>query len=129
MAHWKLFQPMCLHKNCRRFLGLKQYALPRDITSALNRYMRGLRESEIQPEILLQISMMNFKDVKMLHGNFYGNMICDRDVLHLPSSLIMEYNDEDDYTHIAMEQMDFLWNAFGLDRCRYKDFEEIRENA
>ena len=109
--------------------GFSSCTLPKYIVSALKRYMRGLRKNGAKQKILLQISFMKFQNMKIVNDNYGEEWICNRDILHLPSSLITEYNDGDDYTDVAMEQMDFLWNAFGLDRCRYKDFDGIRENV
>ena len=41
------------------------------------------------------------------------------DVLHLPPSVITNFQDDDSYENIIAEQMDLLWNAFGFDRCFY----------
>ena len=41
----------------------------------------------------------------------------DREVLHLPPTMITEYRDDANYEHVIAEQMDFLWNAFDFDRC------------
>ena len=109
--------------------GFGATVFPKTIVSALNRYMRGLRENGVKPSILLQISTMNFQNIKMMRDNYENDIVCNRKVLHLPSSLIMEYDLENNYTNVAMEQMDFLWNAFGLERCTYGPFEELRKSA
>ena len=98
--------------------GFGSVALPKDLTFAINRYMKGLRANEASPPILLQISAMNVRGIKMFCGN-KDFLTCERDELHLPSSLITAFRDDNDYTNVVAEQMDFLWNAFGIERCPY----------
>ena len=98
--------------------GFGSVALPKTLTSAINRYMKGLRANEASPPILLQISAMNVRGIRMFCGN-NESLTCERDELHLPSSLITAFRDDNDYTNVVVEQMDFLWNAFGIERCPY----------
>lgn len=98
----------------RRFPSL---ALPQKFIAALNHYMDGLRTLEASPPILLQISAMEVLGVKM--GVDRARVWDDppaynRDVLHLPPTMINEYRDDGNYEKIIAEQMDFLWNAFSI---------------
>ncbi|KGL00036.1 hypothetical protein PM04_16520 [Thalassobacter sp. 16PALIMAR09] len=45
----------------------------------------------------------------------------DREALHLPPSMITEYDPDDNYEAVVSEQMHSLWNAFGFERCSYFD--------
>lgn len=94
-------------------------ALPDKLRSALNNYMRGLRAMEVSPPILLQISAMEINGVRMSLNpvHFDEPPPYDREDIHLPSTIITEYDDTGNYEPVIAEQMDFLWNAFDFDRC------------
>ena len=96
--------------------------LPKKLTYTISRYMKGLRMVEASPPILLQISAMNIKNIEMKYDAFSSSdPSYNRDILHLPSSLITEYRDNYDYTNVMAEQLNFLWNAFGIEKCPYFD--------
>lgn len=97
---------------------LPSSAFPRKLCDALSLYMRGLRKLEASPPILLQISAMAINGVLMGVDDFSDEPPpYDREVLHLPPTMITEYRDDANYEHVIAEQMDFLWNAFDFDRC------------
>lgn len=103
---------------------LPSLGVPERLIEALNVYLKGLRSLEAAPPILLQISAMEIRDVRM--GLNPGQFIdppppIERDTLHLPPSMITEYRDDDNYESVMAEQMDFLWNVFGFERCFYFD--------
>ncbi len=103
--------------NWRFFSG---YDLPLSLIEAINDYMQGLHALEIMPPILLQISMMGIKGIEMgikLDDPYHVPPSYERDVLHLPSSVITEFRADEDYESVMAEQMHFLWNAFGFERC------------
>ena len=94
--------------------------LPVCLIEAINNYMKRLRALEVTPPILLQISMMGIKGIKMgieLDNPYHAPPPYERDVLHLPSSVITEFRADEDYQSVIAEQMHFLWNAFGFERC------------
>lgn len=103
---------------------LPSLALPLKLIESLNSFMRGLRVIEASPPILLQISFLEMRGISM---GVDRNRVFDkpppyeRDVLHLPSSLISEYRDDGNYESIIAEQMDSLWNVYGFERCFYFD--------
>jgi len=97
-------------------------ALPQKLIEALNVYMRGLRMLEAAPPILLQISAMEISGVQM--GVDPMRVLdapppYEREVLHLPPSIITEFLEHGNYESVIAEQMDFLWNAFNFERCFY----------
>jgi len=94
-------------------------AFPKVLLETANLYMKGLRSLDASPPILLQISAMNVNDVRMGVDTFRCEppLPYNRDELHLPPSVITEYRDDDNYEAVIAEQMDFLWNAFGFERC------------
>lgn len=104
--------------------GFGSLALPPRLIQALNHYMSGLKSIEASPPIMLQISAMEVLGVKMgvNRAAFLDEPPAyNRDVLHLPPAIITEYRDDGNYESVMAEQMDFLWNAFGFDRCFYFD--------
>lgn len=108
----------------RRFFPSER--LPTTLIESLTFYMKGLQEIEASPPILLQISAMEVKGVRM--GLNPGRAIddppaYDRAELHLPSTVISEYRGDEDYTAVIAEQMHFHWNAFNFERCFYFDAE------
>lgn len=108
-------------KHDGRFL-FPSLTLPFSLIGALNNYMKGLRALEATPPVLLQISAMEINGVEI---GVDQTRILDRpptykrDVLHLPPSIIANFHDDGNYESVIAEQMDFLWNAFGFDRCFY----------
>ena len=99
--------------------------LPKELTSTVNRYIKGLRDNNASTPILLKISAMNMKDIKLFLEDGC-NSSCHDNTLDLPSSLINEYHDDDDYTNIIIKQMDYFWNAFGIRQCDYSPFDKYR---
>ena len=94
--------------------------LPLSLIEAINDYMQGLHALEIMPPILLQISMMGIKGIEMgikLDDPYHVPPSYERDVLHLPSSVITEFSADENYQSVIAEQMHFLWNAFDFARC------------
>ena len=103
-------------ENFGHFLAGK--GLCERLITALNIYMEGLRILEITPPILLQISMMGVKGIRMTMKQ-HACSPYERDVLHLPPSVIPEFSKYKDYRSVIAEQMHFLWNAFGVARCDF----------
>ena len=93
--------------------------LPDCLIDALNSYMKGLHALEVTPPILLQISMMGIKGlhIGLDWKRFDRRPPYERDVMHLPASVIAEFRDDKNYQSVIAEQMHFLWNAFGFARC------------
>ncbi len=93
--------------------------LPKSLFEALSLYMKGLRALEASPPILLQISMMQISGVRIGVSQEDRNdpPPYDREVLHLPPSMITAYRDDGNYEPVISEQMDFLWNAFDFESC------------
>ncbi len=100
-------------------------ALPEKLIIALSSYMKGLRALEASPPVLLQISAMEINGV---HIGLSQEYLFDsepppynRDVLHLPPTLITEFREDGNYEFCIAEQMDLLWNVYGFERCFYFD--------
>ena len=98
--------------------------LPENLVGTLNLYMNGLRAIDASPPVLLHVSAMNVRGLRM-SGNWafdepppYG-----RDVLHLPPTMIPEYREDGNHDSFIAEQMHFLWNAFGFSQCPHFDAE------
>ncbi|WP_109315924.1 AlbA family DNA-binding domain-containing protein [Pseudovibrio ascidiaceicola] len=107
-------------QNGRRFLASLKY--PAALIRSLNQYMKGLKELEATPPLLLQISFMGMQGVNLavdMNRVFDPPPTYERELLHLPASLITEYRDDGNYEAIIAEQMHFLWNVFGFQRCFY----------
>jgi hypothetical protein len=87
--------------------------------------MAGLRKLAAAPPVLLQISAMGINGLRMGVDpmKHFGNppRAYDREELHLPSSIISEYDKDGNYDTVIADQMHFLWHAFGLERCSYFD--------
>ena len=60
-----------------------------------------------------------------MSGNrtFFEPQPYERDVLHLPPTMISEYREDANYGSFIAEQMDLLWNAFDFQRCPHFDAE------
>ena len=91
------------------------------LVEALNNYMEGMHALKAKPPILLQISMMGVKglNIGLNRINFDSLPPYDRDVMHLPASVIDKFREDENYQSVMAEQMHFLWNAFDLERCSY----------
>ena len=89
----------------------------KQLTEILKKYMKGLQKLGAQPPIMLQISAFGICGLKMGTSqiSFQVHAAYERETLHLPSAIIEEYRD--DYNSTIAEQMHFLWNVFGEDRC------------
>ena len=99
---------------------LKSGHLPRTLIHVVNGYMKAMRKIEASPPVLLQISAMNVQGVQLgrrSEHSLSGGKPYERDVLHLPSTMITEYCQDGNYETFIAEQMNFLWNVFGFERC------------
>jgi hypothetical protein len=97
--------------------------LPERLLITLQNYMKGLRELEASPPILLQISAIGINHMDTVRGSYAldNPSRYSREGLHLPPTVIAEYKENDNYSPVIAEQMNFLWNAFGHERCYYFD--------
>lgn len=103
--------------------SLPSRAFPPKIFLALKSYLRGLRALDVSPPFLLQISATGIAGVKLAMDAWHFDPPApyDREALHLPPSMITEYDPDDNYEAVVSEQMHSLWNAFGFERCSYFD--------
>ncbi len=95
---------------------------PYELMILLNNYMQLLRTLGAKTPVLLQISLMSVKGVKMqtkFSRTSDVSIPYKKDVLNLQASVITEFNDDENYRSDMKKQMDLLWNAFGLERCLY----------
>ncbi len=98
--------------------------LPEDIIQSPSSYMKGLKEIDASPPIMLRISFFGMKNVEMGVDTWYypdPPQPYSHAELHLPPTIIPEYSDDDHYEKVVAEQMNFLWNAYGFERCSYFD--------
>jgi len=99
---------------------------PEWITGALTRYLNGLNAMNASLPILLQISVFGTNGLRIglkTHNTLENPTPYDKEELHLPATVISEYQPDGNYQKVVAEQMDFLWNAFDLERCQYFDEE------
>lgn len=99
-------------------------SLPETLIHSLTSFMKGLKAIDAAPPVALSFSFLGMSGVKM--GTSAWDMSdppdsYDRSELHLPPTIISDYLGEDGYERIISEQMDFLWNAYGLVRCNFFD--------
>ncbi len=98
--------------------------LPQVLIETLSHYMNGLRALESSPPVLLQISATNVNGIRMAVDParvMFQPPPYNREVLHLPPTMITEYQGDGGYEPVIAEQMNFLWNVFGFERCFYFD--------
>ncbi len=98
-------------------------ALPERLLHSLNQYMKAMRAYEASPPMLLQMSFFRIKGVVLYVNPEHWDSPSpyETDDLHLPPSLITEYRDDNEYDTAIAEQMDYLWNAFGFEKCFHFD--------
>jgi hypothetical protein len=109
------------HEGRRLFGSLSLASM---IIGSISSYMTVMKTIDASPPIMLQISFFGMNGVNIGLNNFYtyeNPTAYTREELHLPSSVISNYLADNNYSKIVSEQMDFLWNVFGLDRCPYFD--------
>ncbi|WP_210093609.1 ATP-binding protein [Ruegeria sp. HKCCSP346] len=109
-------------RNSKRLIP--SMALPTHLTNSLNSYMEGMRKIDASPPFLIKISFSSMAGVGLAvdpSRAFEMTHEYERDTLSLPPSLISEYENSDNYEPVVAEQMDFLWNAYGYERCFYYD--------
>ncbi len=99
--------------------ALRTTAVAEQLIAALSFYMRGLRALDMSTPVLVQISFFGMSNVSMaLPAEYFDPPPpYTRDELHLPPSVISDYQIDDNYERFVAEQMDYLWNAYGFPRC------------
>ena len=97
--------------------------LPREVIKSVPAYINGLRALDVSPPILMKIVFSGMNGVALEgHGNrSLQPRLYERETLHLPHAILSEYRDNGNYQSFIAEQMDFLWNAYGLERCSLFD--------
>jgi hypothetical protein len=109
------------HKG-RRLLPSK--SLPKELLSALPSYCEKLKTLEVSTPIMLQIAFWGTKNLEIGIDLFMfggGHTKYQHNQLLLPASVIEDANSTDQVNSVIVEQMDFLWNAFGFEKCHYFD--------
>ncbi len=108
-------------------LGEQRYIttvdLPQKILQSIPAYIKGLRSLEVSPPILMKISFSGLSGVRLRVKELDWVSLVDykRETLHLPHTILTEYRDNGNYEPLIAEQMDFLWNAFGREKCFFFD--------
>lgn len=108
-----------VYEGKRKFASL---ALPEMIVRSLSSYMGAMKAVGASPPIMMQISFFGMSGVQMAVNPM---QIFERvptyhlGELHLPSAIISDYQDDSNYEPVVAEQMNFLWNVFGFERCNY----------
>jgi len=87
------------------------------------KYLQALEALNVPEPVILKLSIMGGKGYKLALVGFevpsrYPKVI-DRDVLHLPDSIVENYDDE--IPKIIKPILDGLWNACGYDSCHFYD--------
>lgn len=98
--------------------------LPETIIQSLSSYMKGLKVIEASTPAMLQISFFGMRDVQIGVDPYYYSdppPPYAHAELHLPPTVVSDYSDDDRYENVVAEQMNFLWNAYGFERCNYFD--------
>lgn len=108
---------LIVEHNGSRLIG--SVALPKTLVGSLTAYLTGLRALDVSPPILMRISFSGMNGVRLYFPieSLLSPRPYDRETLHLPHSIITEYGDAGSIQPVIAEQMGFLWNAFGLERC------------
>ncbi len=98
-------------------------AFAKTIIESVSAYINGLRALDVSPPILMKISFSGMSGVGFLvdRNRFFSPRPYDRETLHLPHAILTEYRDDGTYEALVAEQMDFLWNAYGFERCSLFD--------
>lgn len=87
--------------------------------------MKELQRLEASVPVLCSLSFYGMKDVELglsERDRFFREDDLhpyNRDVLRLPETIIQDYTAEHEYGSIVKDQMDLIWNAFGLAKCQY----------
>ncbi len=97
-------------------------SLPERIISSLSLYMGGMQAIDVSPPIQLQISFFGTNGLQIGLSTRHMHMFdspppYDREELHLPPTVISDYYEDNNYESVVVDQMNFLWNVFGFDRC------------
>jgi len=99
-------------------------ALAKAMLDTLDTYMAGLKALEASPPIMLHVSFFGMKGVHMaadFNRRIFPQEPYSQEELHLPPTIISHYHDDGKYPKSVAEQMHFLWNVFGFERCAYFD--------
>ena len=96
---------------------------PRAIVESVPTYIEGMRSVGVSPPILFAMSMSGMRGAEMVvEGyNLETDNCYQRETLHLPHSIVTAYRDDKNYESSIAEMMNYLWNAFGFERCQYFD--------
>lgn len=103
-------------------LRFAEVSLCKELIEALSNYMKSLTALDASPPVLLQISATGIAGLSRYGRPEYDAVgAYEREVFHLPHTIIREFRDDHNYEPIIAEQMGFLWNIYGLSRCPHFD--------
>jgi hypothetical protein len=103
---------------------LSSLRVPEKLLPWLNQTLERMKSMKTSAPILLNFAFFNMREVKL---GFSPDMYFEppppyaRSDLQLPSTVILDYRSDGNYESVLAEQMNFLWNVFGLERCNYFD--------
>jgi hypothetical protein len=93
------------------------------LLKATSNYLKALKELNVPEPVVVKLSIIGAKGYKLAIGrdaSFPASpKVIDRDVLHLPESVI--YNYDSDIRETIRPILDGLWNASGHDSCTLYD--------
>lgn len=104
-----------------------------DIVYALRRYMVGLRQLDVNPPLLVQVTLVGVGGATLLLPDLPpGRLVRDQrapqpmhpPTLRLPWFEVTDYLDNPGYDRLLRRPMDAFVNAAGVDRCKYFDAQD-----
>jgi Putative DNA-binding domain len=92
------------------------------IFECLPGYFSALQRLDVQPPIILMITLQGVRGARLGVGMHYVDPpLIDRSVLELPEIIIERYGTEDEYQRAARPAFDALWNTGGFSRSQHFD--------
>jgi len=98
--------------------------LAKNLVTSLPNYFQTLCDLNVGMPIMLQISFWGTMGLEMgvsLERFFEPPPKCFGNEILLPPSLVEDPQSKDQIRLATLEQMNFLWNAFGFEKCHYFD--------
>ena len=122
MVHWRLRARTSLLTTMEAGSFL-QWLVAKAIFESVSAYISGLRVLDVSPPILMKISFSGMSGVGSLVDRYrlLSPPPYERETLHLPHAILAEYRDDGTCEAMVAEKMDFLWNAYGFERCSLFD--------
>jgi hypothetical protein len=105
-----------------RGLGIPGKGLEESFFERYDGYLGGLRQLGVEPPLVLMLTLEGVRGARYFVSNDIfddEHVAIDRDVLHLPECVLVEYGPQST-THTAIRPaFDSLWNAVGFAGSRF----------